>query len=184
MMVAANQRLQGEQSVMTNLSFALDSMTREIRTGTNYYCDWSVNKSGVFGEDTDVDDEHGNGTQDCANGNPSPSTNYFVGMSFKEGGESITSNSPGDPDRVLYYFDRSQGKIIRKIGTSEAQLTSSGIYIKNFDVFVSGSEPLTSSDTEQDQASVTLFIEAAETADPNQKSYFLQTTISQRTLDI
>ena len=35
-LLAANKQLQEEQAVLTNLSFALDSMTREIITGTGY----------------------------------------------------------------------------------------------------------------------------------------------------
>jgi hypothetical protein len=32
-------RVVDEQASLTTLSFALDSMTREIRTGSEYYCD-------------------------------------------------------------------------------------------------------------------------------------------------
>ena len=46
-LISTNQQLQSEQNVMTNLSFALDTMTREIRTGYNYYCTTSdTNPSG------------------------------------------------------------------------------------------------------------------------------------------
>jgi prepilin-type N-terminal cleavage/methylation domain-containing protein len=38
-LVNTNLQLQSEQSVMTNLSFALDTMTREMRTGFKYFCD-------------------------------------------------------------------------------------------------------------------------------------------------
>ena len=180
-LVATNQQLQGEQSVMTNLSFALDSMTREIRTGTSYYCDWSVNDNGVFNLNSNVDEEHGDETQDCANGNPDPQANHFVGLSFKEGGDSITRNS----QRILYYYDQSKGKIFRKTGSDAPQsITSSGIFVTDFDFFVSGSDPLSSSNTQRDQASVTIFIEAAETSAANEKPYYVQTTISQRTLDL
>ena len=181
MLVASNQRLQSEQSVMTNLSFALDSMTREIRTGTGYYCEWSANGNGVFSQGVDVDDEHGDRVNDCFNGNPDPAAKYFIGMSFKEGGDSISKNK----ERILYYFDKNVGKIFRKTGSNTPQsITSSGIFIRNFDLFVSGADPLTSGNGERDQAAVTIFIEAAETSNPNDKSYYIQTTITQRTLDL
>lgn len=182
MLVATNQQLQSEQSVMTNLSFALDSMTREIRTGTSYYCDWSTNSNGAFNPNTDIDVEHGDLARDCANGNPSPNTNYFIGLSFKEGGDSITDST----DRILYYFDKNQGKIFRKTGNKDPQsITSSGIFVTSFNFFVSGSRPLTSGNAERDQAAVTIFIEAiASSSDPGAKPYYVQTTISQRTLDL
>lgn len=38
MMISFNQRVQGIVTGIDNLSFALDTMTRSIRTGTNYSC--------------------------------------------------------------------------------------------------------------------------------------------------
>ena len=36
--VAANKKAQALNSVMTNLNFAVDSMSRDIKTGYNYHC--------------------------------------------------------------------------------------------------------------------------------------------------
>jgi hypothetical protein len=158
-------------------------MTREIRTGTSYYCDWSVNDNGAFNASANIDEEHGDNTRDCANGNPDPQANSFVGLSFKEGGDSITSEN--NTERIFYYFEKSQGKIFRKTSNNAPQpITSSGIFIKDFEFFVSGSDPLSSSNTQRDQPLVSIFIEAAETEAANAKSYYIQTTISQRTLDL
>jgi hypothetical protein len=137
----------------------------------------------VFDPTSDVDVEHGDETNNCPNGNPDPGTNYFIGMSFKEGGDSITAAA--NTERILYYFDSGQGKIFRKTGDNDPEsITSSGIFIQSFDLFVSGSDPLSLANSQQDQASVTIFIEATETNDANKKPYYLQTTISQRTLDL
>lgn len=38
-LIDANAKAQALSSAMTNLSFAIDSMTRNIRTGKDYYCD-------------------------------------------------------------------------------------------------------------------------------------------------
>ncbi|MEY2665692.1 MAG: hypothetical protein RLZZ480_797 [Candidatus Parcubacteria bacterium] len=184
MLVATNNQLQGEQSVMTNLSFALDSMTREMRTGTHYYCEYGSHNNQVFSTSGDLDSIRGNSTHDCVNGNPDAAlSNYKIGLSFNEGGDSITTTS-GD-SRILYYFDKSEGKIFRKVGANAPEsITSSDIYIKKMDLFVSGSDPLNGGSTETDQASVTIYIEASETSASNKKTYYLQTTVSQRTLDI
>jgi prepilin-type N-terminal cleavage/methylation domain-containing protein len=126
MLVGTNQQLQGQQSMMTNLSFALDSMTREIRTGTQYYCFSDDNKvANLFDDNTDLDDSGDNGldadqVNDCANAN-SLSDEYH-GIAFIEGGESITDTG----GRILYYFDNDpsspdKGKIMRRIGNEAAQ---------------------------------------------------------------
>ena len=93
MLVAANDQLQGEQSVMTNLSFALDSMTREIRTGTDYYCDSAAQDNGnnnIFSSGVDLDDaiEDSNRDPDCQGLTPTGHT--LQGLAFKEAGDSIT----------------------------------------------------------------------------------------------
>ncbi len=41
--IDANKRAQSVQNAVTNVSFVLDSMSRELRAGSAYYCDWSAN---------------------------------------------------------------------------------------------------------------------------------------------
>ena len=188
-LIATNRQLQAEQSVMTNLSFALDSMTREIRTGTSYFCDAQNNynaarkifRDGVNGTPaTDVDSELGDETDDCVDGR---NGRKIHGIAFKESGDSITS-AAGE-DRILYFFDEDENKIYRRVGAGQAQsIVSSGIYINDAEFYVTGSAPQHGSGaTDDDQALVTIFIEASETDDLD-KVYTIQTTITQRTLDI
>lgn len=194
-LIGTNQQLQNEQSVMTNLSFALDSMAREIRTGTHYHCDsQDSDNAPAFGEKIFLNNSilDPDTTQDCPNGNDQG--RKYHGMSFVEGGESIT----GAPDtRIVYYFDNdpgtlmspnpNQGKIMRRVSGQAAQsIVSSGIYITDMEFYVTGSDPLSTlpANTEVDQSTVTLFIEAKDVNDPTAKPYQIQTTITQRTLDI
>jgi len=188
-LIATNQQLQNEQSVMTNLSFALDSMTREIRTGTRYYCDskpdYTTNHSdgsnNMFATTTNLDTEFGNTlARDCAQGNNSGQ--QLQGIMFVEGGDSIS----GAGDRILYFYDDTTGQIFRRVGSGPAQsIVSSGIYITNAEFYVSGTTPLEAGGSDSlDQALVTIFLEAREIDDAAAKSYVLQTTITQRTLDI
>ena len=111
-LIAANRQLQDEQTILGNLAFALDSMTREIRTGTQYYCHSSNStiSSGddrIFNDSNDLDSVLADtDTQDCSGGR-SPDSHEFQGVAFIEGGNSITGASA---DRILYYFhqyDRS-----------------------------------------------------------------------------
>jgi prepilin-type N-terminal cleavage/methylation domain-containing protein len=188
-LVGTNQQLQDEQSVMTNLSFALDSMTREIRTGTHYFCETkNNNNNNIFDNSVNLNNpvpsaasDHGldaNEVQDCSTGR-FPLGHRYHGIAFNEGGSSIT----GTGGRILYFFDEDEGKIFRRVGSGLAQsIVSSGIYITDAEFFVSGSNPL--NNTEKDQTVVTIFIEAKDVNDPTAKAYQMQTTITQRTLDI
>lgn len=191
-LIATNEQLQAEQSVMTNLSFALDSMTREIRTGTNYLCE-TINSTGgtpnMFNDTNDLENPAVIGlgeTNDCFRGRQ-PSSHKYQGIAFNEGGGSITGNG----GRILYYFDKPNGIILRRFGSNPAQsIVSSGLFVTNAEFYVSGSRPLKNSapgnpDPRLDQPAITIIIEAKDKKNTtSNKVYRVQTTITQRTLDI
>lgn len=64
-LIDANAKAQALSSAMTNLTFALDSITRNIRTGSQYYCTNAENIDATTG-DRLLDSF--NGTNDCAAG--------------------------------------------------------------------------------------------------------------------
>jgi prepilin-type N-terminal cleavage/methylation domain-containing protein len=181
MLIVTNQQLQAEQSVMTNLSFALDSMTREIRTGTRYFCGAGNSRTTaiasmyqIFSDGEDLS-SMGENTRDCYDGRGSLD---IQGIAFIEGGQSIT-NAPDT--RIVYFFDEGDHKLYRRISGEAAQpIVSSGIYIEDAEFFVTGSDPR--SDGDDTQATVTIYIKAREAS--STVSYEMQTTINQRTLDI
>lgn len=192
-LIANSKQLQKEQGVMTNLSFALDSMTREIRTGTKYYCVSAINYSqtgpkSVFKAGTDIDTNIGaNATpptleyNDCWTGRGNGTAGNLHGIAFIEGGDSVS----GSNDRILYFYDANQGKLFRKVGNGTPEsIVSDGIYISNFDLTVTGGAPLRNAGFEDEQPTVTIYLEAKEKNDPTEKEYHVQTTITQRTLDI
>ena len=161
-LISTNQQLQSEQNVMTNLSFALDTMTREIRTGYNYYCTTS---------DTNPSGETKN---DCLGARNTTK----LGVSFYEGGNSLTGSSVG-ATRILYYYDELDKSIYRRIGDDPAQaIVSSGLAITDAQFYVTGT---TAGDDEQ--PTVTIYLEAQDVNDDS-KTYYLQTTVTQRILDI
>jgi prepilin-type N-terminal cleavage/methylation domain-containing protein len=185
-LVAGNEQLQSEQNVMINITFALDSMTREIRTGTHYYCNTRPNYSAggpnnIFDNGNDLDAILDDETADCSAGR-SPSSHDLQGLAFKEGGDSITGSGN---ERIVYFFDRDEGTIYRRVGSGDRQsIVSSGIVIEDMEFYVSGSNPLSSgSGNIVDQPVVTIYIKAHEDRN-NAKSYDIQTSITQRTLDI
>ncbi len=186
MLIATNQQLQGEQSVMTNLSFALDTMTREIRTGTNIYC---VTRANYFENGSDNEFEDSNNPEstinddvaDCSTGR-FPGNHQLQGVSFYEGGNSITGSVGAR--RIMYYYDADAKTLMRRVGNQEAQsIVSSGLVIQNAEFFVTGTDRQETTD-DAEQPTVTLYIEAQEKDDTTAKTYYLSTTVTQRTLDL
>lgn len=175
MLISTNQQLQAEQSVMTNLSFALDTMTREIRTGLNYYCaDSSGGDNLVFANGHEA---LASSTKDCVN----VRMGSKQGISFFEGGSSL---SQGIDRRILYYYDADLRTILRKLGNGDPEsIVSSGLIIEDVQFYVTGSSKLKDSG-DTDQPTVTVYIVATEKEDADSKRYYLQTTITQRILDL
>mgnify|MGYP006304102875 CR=1 FL=1 len=188
-LIGTSDLLRGEQSVMTNLTFAVDSMTREIRTGTDYFCDSRPNTStshpggidNMFADTTDLNVALAGEILDCPDGKVDGDA--FHGIAFREGGDSITGTSD---THILYYFNEDDGRIYRRVGAGDAQsIVSSGIFIEEADFVVTGTEPLTGSGGGTlDQPTVTIYIEARESDDPSGKPFYMQTTITQRQLDV
>lgn len=181
-LIASNQRFQNEQSVMTNLSFALDSMTREIRTGTKYFCDSRNNAASgpldrrIFEDGRSLDS---NVIGDCVTGRV-PAVARYHGIAFVEGGQSITGVA--DTKIVYYYDDTTQGLFRRVSGEAAQSIVSSGIVITDAEFYVTSTQEL---DTGNDrQPVVTIYLEAKDSNDPTEKVYQLQTTVAQRTLDL
>ncbi len=179
-----NQKLQAEQSAMTNLAFALDSMTREIRMGYNYYCDsqsslTSGGPNNIFNKDNNPESILGDGVNDCPDSHPNGHTVH--GVSFYEGGDSLTGVTS---KRITYYYDATNKKIMRRVGNDDAEsVMSSGIDITSARFYVTGSDTLESANNTE-QPTVTIQIEARSSKNVTGKIYYLQTTVAQRTLDI
>lgn len=185
MIIASNQQLQQEQSVMTNLSFMLDSMTRELRTGSDYFCasrpNYAAGSLEAIFDTSDSQEALGANVRDCPDGRPSG--HDLQGVSFREAGGSITG---GGATRILYFLDRtnpSDIRIMRRVGDEAAQpVSSSGIEIIDAEFYVTGSTDLDSGDRRQ--PSVTIFITARDASNSAGPSYNIQTTVTQRALDV
>jgi prepilin-type N-terminal cleavage/methylation domain-containing protein len=173
-LIGNNSRVVEEQSVMTTLSFALDSMAREIRTGYSYYCG---TKAAVTGSLSDTAEK------DCLSGGE--------GLSFLETGGSITnSTNNSDPKRLAYYLEGNQIKRKVESVSSAADMTSTNdVLIEDLFFYVSDPTPLTENNTidENDnigQPTVTIIIKAKAANSESDKEYTVQTTVTQRSLDI
>lgn len=90
-MIDVNAKGQALYSSYSNLAFALDSMTREIRTGRNYYCTTTTGNGDVpFSSDS---------IRDCS------------------AGSMIVFNKGWSNERLGYRL--SQGRIEQRLGSSE-----------------------------------------------------------------
>lgn len=159
-LIAANAKAQNTQSVLTNISYALDSMTREMRTGSDYFC----------GQEYDLPvDDTGAQTQDCTDGG--------VAFSFNEGGESLTSEASSP--RIAYRL--SGASIERRLGNGGwIAVTSPDIEVTELRFYSSGT---TRGDTES--PTVTLYLKGvAGEDDGSQGTFNIQTTVVQQLLDI
>jgi len=190
-LIASNRQLQDEQAVLANLSFALDSMTREIRTGSAYVCGSESSRNGnsnIFRDGQNLDSVAVSTTVDCVDGRQRDSSGTIVGgarvhgLTFVEGGDSITG---GSNQRIVYFHDVTELALYRRIGNGDAQkITSDGVAIVDADFFVTGSEPWNGTAGNISQPTVTIYIEAQVAGATNPKTYPIQTTVVQRTLDL
>lgn len=157
-LITANARAQNTSSVLTNLSYALDSMTREMRTGADYYCGpvSSLPVSGIS-------------ASDCLSGG--------AGFSFNEGGKSLTKNATSR--RIA--FRLNSGELERRLGNGSWEaVTSPDIIITDLHFYTSGT---TRSDSLS--PSVTIYIKGlAGEDDGSQGEFDVQTTVVQQVLDI
>ena len=173
-LIDANARTRNSQSIATNLSFTLDSLTREIRTGSDYYCVANNNDPMPVAANNES-------TRNCPNGG--------AALSFNEGGQSLTGNTPNDSRRIAYRL--YEGKLQRRLGNGDgvpgdntlsdwSDLTSDDITIERLRFYVQGA---TRGDDEA--PIVTIFLAGTVGDEESTESRFsIQTTIPQRLLDI
>lgn len=169
-LIDANARARNMQTVMTNLSYALDSMTREMRTGTDYFCGSvaSLPVSGVT-------------ISNCANGG--------VGFSFNEGGQSLTGSTPNNSRRIAFRLNGTT--LERRLGdgdgdgnVNEAEdwlaLTSPQVAVTSLVFHTTGA-------TRSDNLAptLTLYIEGVAGIENDDEAMFhIQTTVVQQLVDI
>ncbi len=138
---AAERKAETIKSVISNLDFALDSMSRSIRTGINYDCNPSLPVSGAP-------------TNDCA---ASPGA---TSIGFQAVEASLPGCIIGSPCMVVYCLGNAGScnstgtSILRSINNGTfLPITSSDVIISNFTLYVKGS-----SRADQVQPKVTITI--------------------------
>jgi prepilin-type N-terminal cleavage/methylation domain-containing protein len=167
----ANSKAQNMQAVLNDLTIAIDSMTREIRTGYNYVC-----------ESTSQSVESESATDDCTTGG-----RY---LSVVEAGDSLTASAGSN--RVSYYYDSTQQAILRRVGDGDGdgntneladdwvRLTAANVNIRNAEFIVHHTGT-----ADELQPTVTVYIEgeAGELAGV-EGDFVIQTTVTQRPIEL
>ncbi len=159
--IDGNRKTQAINSVVNNLNFSIDAMVRDIKTGHNYYCAATQNMLGFSYAAV------GSG---CA---PGTASNFISFLSSD--GRSIT-----------YRYDSTQKRIFKDIylttggGATSYPVTSTEISVNQpFGFYVSTPSPSIG------QPKVFLVLSGTASTSANSISNFsLQTTISQRVLNI
>ncbi len=172
--VNASRRAEAVQAVIDNLDFALDDMSRTIRTATTYHCmtDSSLNTIGIPNDCTDT-----------------------------PGSEIAVEPYGGDPsktDQVLYEFaskiacgsENFVGGCIRKStdgGANFNTITSPTIDIKKLSFYVIGSCPKSNNlrcTTDSLQPRVTMLLQGQITYQSSVIELKLETNMTQRLYDL
>ena len=160
-LVDANSKSQSIQIAINNLSFAVDVLTRQLRTGTDFYC--ANNQAAIV-----TGSSLRSGTSDCSNG-----------------GNAIAFTDTRTGQRVGFALTHPDGTAIqRRIdgvgGSAWLDMTGSNITITNLDFVVTGS-----GSGDDIQPSVTIFIDASVGDVTGLGSQFqIQTSVTQRKLGI
>ncbi|MGH7141752.1 MAG: PilW family protein [Minisyncoccia bacterium] len=163
--VAADRKAESIESVVDNLRFAIDDISRETRTGTEYYC-------GGYSA---------GGTQDCTNGSDKITFTDQDGnrVSFKvESSNLCGTNYAGD---CLARCENSADGTITECPGSYSPITSPSVDIEKAEFYVAGSTP-GPFDTQQPRIVMTLSAEITSgVSSPTVLN--LQTTVTQRVYD-
>lgn len=161
-MVDANRKALAINSVMNNLNLALESMSRNIRTGTSYRCGTNIVLNLSY--------------KDCNQGG--------IFLAFEPSTEDTVFT-----DTIIYQFNENNGEgwLERSIdaGNTFIRITAPEVEIENFKFYVVGSEPLSGINNDTKQPKVTITIGGTVNISERSKTTFnIQTTVSQRLLDL
>ncbi len=160
-MAEAGRKAESIKSVLNNLNFAFDSMSRTIRTGFLYHCtDGTGDTYGSMGSPASA--------QNC----PTFGSSY---VAFEGSRGNITSAG----DQIIYRLRNGRVEVSKNSGTTFLPLTAPEVTVQNLRFYVSGAA---AGDGSQPHMVITLsgYIQVSAL---NRTSIQLQTTLTQRLYD-
>lgn len=177
-LIDANAKAQDIQTGITNISFALDSMSREIRTGYNYY---------GYEAGTSI-----TGFMAAGNSDTNDCNTLCSGIIITESGDSLTEGMGSR--RIAYRINDQEGSLERMLGTSGdwTALTAPNIHIESSDsgFTVYGTDKTSLGD--ELSPTVTLILRGyvdlsgsvGVTQENRYNAFDIQTSVTQHTLDL
>lgn len=163
-LVAANKRAEAINSVMNNLNFAVESMSRSVRVGTTYHCETSPIPPGnpaVLST-----------PQDCAGGGG-------LLLAFEKSGGNRSDTS----DQVAFRLNGTQLERSTNAGASWIAITAPEVQIDQFQFYVIGSQSASSGNTLQPRVLITIH-GSADIPNSAPTTFALQAAVTQRLLDL
>ena len=158
-LIDANRKAQALNSIMNNLNFALENMSRNLRVGTNYHCETLA----AIAPPADIDTP-----TNCINGGK-----Y---LAFESSKGSLNNNA----DQVVYrVIDKTLEKSANS-GQDFVAITAPEVSIDDFFFYVDGNAL---NDNRQPRVVMILHGSAGNKA-KTKTEFNLQTMVSQRILDI
>lgn len=152
--IDANRKSQSLRSVMDNLNYSLESMTRTIRFGTTYHCDAT---QGILSQSVDCQ--------------------------TSAGASSMAVNSSGATIIYKLVSVNGKGRIARTISGVDQYLTGSDVDITTLNFRVIGSSTYNNgADLLQPQAIIVISGNVGTRA-TSKSTFTIQTTVSQRLFD-
>lgn len=164
--IDANRKAQSLKSVMNNLNFALENMSRNIRVGTNYHC---KSYDGIIppAVPSNITD-----TNDCSGEDG--------GVLFAFEGSKGDRNNSGD--QIVYRLNGTRLEGSTDSGGTFTAITAPEVNITNFKFYTIGSAPLTAGNTIQPR--VVMTIQGTAGTGVNRTEFNVQASVSQRLIDI
>jgi prepilin-type N-terminal cleavage/methylation domain-containing protein len=156
-LVNANKKAQALKSVMNNLNFALENMSRNMRTGTTYHCGTTVSVP-----------SNASSPNDCSNG----------GVLLALEGRFGNPNTPAD--QIIYRFISGRIEKSSNGGATFIPITASEVSINDMKFYVTGTTP---GDTIHPRIIMVIRGSAGNKAS-TQTSFSIQTSVSQRLTDL
>ncbi|MBL7045236.1 MAG: type II secretion system protein [Parcubacteria group bacterium] len=159
-LIDANKKAQALNSVMNNLNFAIESMSRKMRVGTTYHCEFSNN----------IPPPNINQSKDCTGGGKL--------LAFEPSGGTPDDSS----DQIVYRINGTRIEKSESGGTpgSFINITASEVTIDDLSFYVDGT-----SSSDNLQPRIVMIISGSAGVKEKIKTEFnLQTMVSQRVLDI
>lgn len=160
-MVSVNKRTQAINAVMNNLNAAVEEMARSIRVGTTYHCETSAAYL--------------------------PPSEYSYPQDCAQGGGKLLGFEPtgGDPleesDQEVYRLNGTHIERSKDAGQSWVALTAPEVEITDFQFYVNGTDAYPADSV---QPRVMISIRGSAQIEGGSTDFLVQTTVTQRLLDI